>query len=67
MLYPRVTPTAAHHRGRLTRYPPCKIRELAPQHAGLLLAAGGPAEILDRFEAWRPPAFPRAWLSPLEA
>lgn len=37
---------------------------VAPEHASLLLAAPRPAELLHRFDAWRPPAFRRAWLSP---
>ena len=31
---------------------------------GLLLFADTPAELLDRFAAWQPPALPRAWLTP---
>ena len=30
----------------------------------LLLFADTPAELLDRFAAWQPPALPRAWLTP---
>jgi uncharacterized protein (TIGR00730 family) len=30
----------------------------------LLLFADSPAELLDRFAAWQPPALPRAWLTP---
>jgi uncharacterized protein (TIGR00730 family) len=33
----------------------------------LLLFADGPGELLDRFESWQPPAFPRAWLAPSQA
>jgi uncharacterized protein (TIGR00730 family) len=33
-----------------------------PEHVGLLLTGGTPAELLDRVTTWRPPALPRAWL-----
>ena len=33
----------------------------------LLLFADAPGKLLDRFEAWQPPAFPRAWLAPSQA
>ena len=35
-----------------------------PQHAALLLVGDTPAELLDRFLAWRPPGFHRVWLDP---
>jgi hypothetical protein len=35
-----------------------------PEHVRLLLAGSHPAELLDGLAAWRPPAFPRAWLDP---
>ncbi len=41
-------------------------RFVLAEHAALLLAAGGAAELLDRFATWRPPVFPRAWLSPTQ-
>ncbi len=34
------------------------------EYVGLLLFADTPAELLDRFTAWQPPTFPRAWLTP---
>jgi uncharacterized protein (TIGR00730 family) len=34
------------------------------EYSGLLLFGGSPAELLDRFAAWTPPALPRAWLDP---
>jgi uncharacterized protein (TIGR00730 family) len=37
------------------------------EYVGLLLFADTPAELLDRFERWRPPALPRAWLDPSQA
>ena len=33
-----------------------------PEHGGLLLIGGTPAELLDRVTTWRPPALPRVWL-----
>jgi len=33
-------------------------------YLALLLFADTPADLLDRFERWRPPTFPRAWLDP---
>ena len=36
-------------------------------YLALLLFAGAPGELLDRFEGWQPPAFPRAWLAPSQA
>jgi uncharacterized protein (TIGR00730 family) len=36
-------------------------------HAALLLFADTPAALLDRFDGWRPPAVPRAWLDPSQA
>ena len=38
-----------------------------PQHAALLLGGDTPAELLDRFETWRPPGVPRPWLDPSQA
>lgn len=35
-----------------------------PQHARLLLVGDSPAELLDRFEAWRPAGSLRPWLDP---
>jgi hypothetical protein len=35
-----------------------------PEHVGLLLTGGTPAELLDRVTAGRPPALPRVWLDP---
>ena len=35
-----------------------------PEYFGLLLFADTPAELLDRFAAWEPPAIARAWLTP---
>jgi uncharacterized protein (TIGR00730 family) len=35
-----------------------------PEYFGLLLFADTPAELLDRFAAWEPPAIARAWLAP---
>ena len=35
-----------------------------PQHAALLLVGDTPAELLDHFETWRLPGFPRPWLDP---
>jgi uncharacterized protein (TIGR00730 family) len=42
------------------------VREgfIRPEYFALLLFADTPAEMLDRFAAWQPPAFPRAWLAP---
>ncbi len=37
---------------------------LRREYLALLLFADTPAELLDRFEAWRPPARRRAWLDP---
>jgi hypothetical protein len=34
------------------------------EYVGLLLFTDTPAELLDRFAAWQPPTFPRAWLTP---
>ena len=34
------------------------------EYAALMLFASTPVEVLDRMTAWRPPALPRAWLSP---
>ena len=34
------------------------------EYAALLLFADTPGDLLDRMLAWRPPDFPRAWLSP---
>ncbi len=34
------------------------------EHAALLLAGATPAELLDRFAAWRSPPFRRVWLDP---
>jgi hypothetical protein len=34
------------------------------EYVGLLLFADTPADLLDRFTAWQPPTFPRAWLTP---
>ena len=33
-------------------------------YLALLLFGDTPAELLDRFERWQPPTFPRAWLDP---
>ena len=35
-----------------------------PEYFGLLLFGDTPAELLDRFAAWEPPAIERAWLAP---
>jgi uncharacterized protein (TIGR00730 family) len=35
-----------------------------PEYFALLLFADTPADLLDRFAIWQPPAFPRAWLDP---
>ena len=45
------------------------VREgfVRPEYFALLLSAATPADLLDRFAAWRPPAFPRAWLDPTQA
>jgi uncharacterized protein (TIGR00730 family) len=34
------------------------------EYAALMLFGDTPAEVLDRMDAWQPPALPRAWLSP---
>jgi len=34
------------------------------EYAALLLFGTSAPELLDRFAAWRAPAFPRAWLDP---
>ena len=41
------------------------VREgfVRPEYFALLLFADTPAELLDRFETWQPPAFPRVWLA----
>lgn len=36
-------------------------------YLALLLFADTPGELLDRFAAWQPPTFPRAWLAPSQA
>jgi uncharacterized protein (TIGR00730 family) len=38
-----------------------------PESFGLLLFGDTPAELLDRFAAWQPPAHARAWLAPSQA
>jgi uncharacterized protein (TIGR00730 family) len=35
---------------------------VTPENRALLLVAGTPAALLDRFAAWTPPALPRIWL-----
>jgi uncharacterized protein (TIGR00730 family) len=42
------------------------VREgfVRPEYFALLLFADTPAEMLERFASWQPPAFPRAWLAP---
>jgi uncharacterized protein (TIGR00730 family) len=35
-----------------------------PEYFGLLLFGDTPADLLDRFAAWQPPAVARAWLAP---
>ena len=37
------------------------------EHAALLLFAESPAELLDAFASWRPPALPRVWLDATQA
>jgi uncharacterized protein (TIGR00730 family) len=37
---------------------------LRRDYLDLFLVAGAPAELLDCLTSWRPPAIPRAWLSP---
>jgi uncharacterized protein (TIGR00730 family) len=37
---------------------------IRPEYFGLLLFGETPAELLDRFAAWQPPALARAWLAP---
>jgi uncharacterized protein (TIGR00730 family) len=37
-----------------------------PPYLDLLLRAATPAELLDRFAAWAPPAIPRVWLTPAQ-
>jgi hypothetical protein len=34
------------------------------EYFSLLLFADTPADLLDRFAAWKPPALPTAWLTP---
>jgi uncharacterized protein (TIGR00730 family) len=34
------------------------------EYAALMLFADAPDELLDRMNAWQPPALPRAWLAP---
>ncbi len=41
-------------------------RFIHPDHARLLRFASGAAELLDLFEAWRPPTTRRVWLEPTE-
>jgi hypothetical protein len=42
------------------------VREgfVRPEYFALLLFGDTPAELLDRFAAWQPPAIARAWLTP---
>jgi uncharacterized protein (TIGR00730 family) len=42
------------------------VREgfVRPEYFGLLLFGDTPAELLDRFATWQPPAIPRVWLAP---
>ena len=42
------------------------VREgfVRPEYFALLLFGDTPAEVLEKFAAWQPPAIPRAWLSP---
>jgi hypothetical protein len=42
------------------------VREgfVRPEYFGLLLFGDTPAELLDRFATWQPPAIARAWLAP---
>jgi uncharacterized protein (TIGR00730 family) len=50
----------------LLRFLTHAVREafVRPEYFALLLFADTPAEVLDRFADWKPPALARAWLAP---
>jgi uncharacterized protein (TIGR00730 family) len=50
----------------LLRFLTHAVREgfLRPEYFSLLLFGDTPAEVLDKFAAWQPPAIVRAWLAP---
>ena len=53
----------------LIRFLTHTVREgfVRPEYLDLIQFASTPAALLDGLGAWRPPSFPRAWLSPSQA
>jgi uncharacterized protein (TIGR00730 family) len=53
----------------LLRFLTHAVREgfVRPEYVGLLLFGDTPAELLDRFATWQPPAVARAWLAPSQS